>query len=146
MTHTCVIGEADPFLGRLLLRYAEACGLQGTRAQTGQGVLAMVRRERPAVVILDSELPGKMRGWAVIQTMQADPELRDIPLIHCSWQSESEAGRPPGQVAAHLRKPALRYDDFVIALARAGVPIATRLAPPAGRTVEAMAGGEGHAE
>ena len=122
MTDTCVIGEADPFLARLLQRFAEASGLRVVRAQVGQEVLDLVRRERPAVVILDAELPGTMRGWAAMEAIREDPALRHIPMIHCSWHPEADALPVAGPMAAHLHKPELHYADFVAALDRAGWP------------------------
>ena len=124
-----MIGEADPFLARLLLRFAEACGLRGVNAQTGHDVLALVQRERPAVVILDSELPGRLRGWEVIRAIKAHPELRHIPLIHCSWNHAADTSLPSGQAVAHLSKPGLRYADFVAALCAAGVTAEIKAEP-----------------
>ena len=57
MTATCLVGEADPFLARLLERFGEASGLTMVRAKAGQDLLLLARSLRPDVIIVDVELP-----------------------------------------------------------------------------------------
>ena len=54
MTATCLVGEADPFLARLLERFGEASGLMMVRAKAGQELLLLARSLRPEVIIVDS--------------------------------------------------------------------------------------------
>jgi len=124
----CVIGEADLFIARLLRRYATTYGLRTQSAQTGEDVLAWVHPQaeaRPALVILDPELPGKVRGWEVAQRLQGGGEPVDaqavIPLILCSWLGESQAQALAGQAVPHLQKPDLHYEDFIAALEKVGL-------------------------
>jgi len=58
----CLIGEADPFISMLLARFARACGLQPVQAGVGEDVCALAQQLRPAVIFLDGELPGVLRG------------------------------------------------------------------------------------
>ena len=58
MTATCLVGEADPFLARLLERFGEASGLTMVRAKAGQELLLLARTLRPEVIIVEVELPG----------------------------------------------------------------------------------------
>lgn len=118
---TCLIGEADPFLARLLQRFAETCGMRIQRAQTGEDLLSLARAEQPAVIVLDPELPGKVRGWEVAQAAQGVEGNLPVPLILCSWLVASEAQALAGQSFPCLQKPDLHYEDFASALELAGV-------------------------
>ncbi len=115
----CVIGESDPFLARLLQRFAEKSGLKVTSARTGEDVLALAQHHRPALIILEPELPGKLRGWDVIRQLREDSQ--EIPVIVCAWRKKDETLALTGPVAAYLQKPDLHYEDFVTALAAANV-------------------------
>jgi CheY-like chemotaxis protein len=121
MAKTCVIGEADPFIGRLLRRFAEESGLQVSRAELGQDVLELVHQAKPDVLILEPELPGQMRGWEAVRALQINPAWRDIPVIVCSWLTEAEARALIADVSGYLQKPDLHYPDFVAVLKQAGV-------------------------
>lgn len=127
MPKMCIIGETDPFIARLLRRFAEESGLHAVRAQVGQDVLELARQVRPEVVILEAELPGEMRGWEAVQALGADQELCHIPVIICSWLQEAEARRLVGDKPGYLQKPELHYDDFVKALKQAGVQVGRHL-------------------
>ena len=120
---TCVIGEADPFIARLLKRFAAESGLQTVVARVGQDVVELARQIKPAVVIVEAELPGTMRGWEAVRALRADRELCNIPVIICSWLQEANVDALVGEVAGHLLKPELLYTDFEAALRKAGVEI-----------------------
>ena len=73
-------------------------GIQGLR---------MMREIHPDLVLLDLMLPG-WDGWQVSQAMQADPELRNLPVILVTARvSISYAGseRQPPPAAAYITKP-----------------------------------------
>jgi len=120
---TCVIGEADPFIARLLKRFAAESGLQTVVARVGQDVVELARQVKPAVVIVEAELPGTMRGWEAVRALRADREICNIPVIISSWLQEANVDALVGEVAGHLQKPELLYEDFEAALREAGVEI-----------------------
>ncbi len=113
----CIIGEADPFLSNLLRRFSEKSGLRVRRAQTGEAVVELVQFEKPALVILEPDLPGRLRGWQVA----ADQSMEDIPLLICTWLSELEARALVKQAFIYLQKPDLHYSGFIAALEAAGI-------------------------
>ena len=121
MSSICLVGETDPFVTNLLQRFAEASGLQVMRVQVGQDLLSVAQQVLPVVIILDAELPGKLRGWEAAHALKADTATCNIPIITCSWLPKSEAVTLIGEVAGHLQKPELHYEDFVAALNAAGV-------------------------
>jgi DNA-binding response OmpR family regulator len=121
MAQTCVIGEADPFIGRLLRRFAEKSGLEAIGVQLGQEMLELINQTKPAVIVFDPELPGLMRGWEAIRAIRANSTMDDVPVIVCSWLKEAEARALVGEISGYLQKPELHYEDFAMALKQAGV-------------------------
>lgn len=121
MKRSCIIAEANPFMTRLLQRFAEQKGLDVINVQVGQDVLELAHWENTAVIILDPELPGKMRGWEVVRQLREKAETRAIPIIACSWMDETALGELAGELNGNLLKPEIHYEDFVSALKRAGV-------------------------
>jgi CheY-like chemotaxis protein len=105
----------------LLERFAEKNGLLVQAARTGDEVLELAQRERPALIILDPELPGKVRGWEAARMIQAAVQTVAIPLIICTWLKKDEAVALAGQAPAYLQKPDLHYEDFAAALAATGI-------------------------
>ena len=118
-----IIGEADPFLARLLQRFAEKCGFRTLHAQTGETLLELIVQVHPALVILDPELPGKLRGWETYQQIRTNNQLCATPVILCTWLNKDEAQGLVGKPAPYLKKPDLHFEDFVGLLDAAGVRI-----------------------
>jgi len=118
----CIIGEADPFLARLLARFVEKSGLRSCQAQTGETLLALAQAGRPVLILLDPELPGKLRGWEAVQALAAAGTAAP-PIILCTWLEAGDAQALAGEAYVCLQKPDWHYEDFVAALAAAGVEI-----------------------
>jgi CheY-like chemotaxis protein len=116
----CLIAEADPFLARLLERYAQESGLIPMRARVGQEVINLAVENQLGVIILDVELPGKLRGWQAVLELYKRPDLSKVPVITCCWTNRQEAHALIPAAVAHLQKPDIRYADFVAALKEAG--------------------------
>jgi CheY-like chemotaxis protein/chemotaxis signal transduction protein len=75
-----------------------------TTASNGREAFAKLRDSRPAAVLLDLSMP-EMTGDELLARMQADPELRDIPVIVVSSErSRGEASLTRG-AWAYLPKP-----------------------------------------
>ena len=121
MSRVCLIAEADPFIASLLQRFAEESGLPSARARTGEEIGPLVEEVESAVLIVDPELPGRIRGWQAVRAIRTGKRARDVAVISCSWSSQIELRKLIGEVAGHLQKPDLHYADFVQALAAAGI-------------------------
>ena len=66
---------------RLLLgRTLELQGHQVSSADNGRRALEMLRSERFDLLLLDLEMP-EIDGFAVLEQLAADAELRDLPVI-----------------------------------------------------------------
>jgi CheY-like chemotaxis protein len=122
MAKVCLIAESDPFIARLLQRFAEKSGFQTILLQVGPEVLESVQHARPDVIIIEPELPGKMRGWDVIQHLKAGPVTRLIPIITCSRLKETEVSKLVGELQGNLQ-PEHTYADFVHTFAHAGIDV-----------------------
>jgi DNA-binding response OmpR family regulator/HPt (histidine-containing phosphotransfer) domain-containing protein len=64
----------------LVAGYLKAAGHRPRTLSTGDGVIEQLRVERPAVVLLDVELPGT-DGFAICRQIKADPELSALPVM-----------------------------------------------------------------
>ncbi len=78
--------EPDTVAGirqRLLAR-----GFDVLSAQSGEEALAVARRERPDVILLDLLLP-KGDGSTVAHTLERDPRTRRIPIVFLTCLAEA---------------------------------------------------------
>jgi len=80
MDEAVLIVEDDEETRRLLARALRRQGLQVLTAANGAEALELIRRHRPAVVVLDLVLP-EVSGEAVCVTLRADPSLAHIHVI-----------------------------------------------------------------
>ena len=118
---TCLIAESDPFIAKLLVRYAEGSNLNCVRAREGDDVVALAREKKPDVIILDAEFPGEKVGWEMMRALKSDEETQQIALIGCSWLSQSEVHTLAGSLIGFLQKPNISYSDFEEVIEAAGV-------------------------
>ncbi len=72
--------DDDPVDRRLMAAALEPAGYQVLTAAGGEEGLAAIRRERPAVVLLDLLMPG-VDGFTVIEEVRADPAIADVPIV-----------------------------------------------------------------
>lgn len=75
-----LIIEDEAILGELLLEKLTAEGYDAIWKVDGEEGIAAMREVRPDIVLLDIVMP-KKDGYEVLEEMQADPALRDIPVI-----------------------------------------------------------------
>jgi CheY-like chemotaxis protein len=72
-------------------------------AKDGLEGFNLIRQEKLSLIMLDFLLP-KMSGWEVFQKIQADPQLKKIPLVIMSGRKE--------EVTEKLSEP-FEYFDFL---------------------------------
>ncbi|MDD5590185.1 MAG: response regulator [Candidatus Portnoybacteria bacterium] len=80
MSKVILFVEDEPTLQKTLGRVLEKEGYEVQSALDGQSGLALVKRIKPSLVLLDLILP-KMDGFEVLQKIKADPEIKSIPVI-----------------------------------------------------------------
>jgi DNA-binding response OmpR family regulator len=121
MARICLIGESDPFIAQLLRRFSEECGLEPLQARVGQDVLSLAQQQQPALIIIEPDLPGKLRGWQAIHAVRREPQLCATPVITCSWRRADDAAELVHSADGHLQKPELHFDDFLAMLRAIGI-------------------------
>lgn len=106
MSQTILIADDEPNIRQLVAFTLRRRGYQVLEADDGAVALELIRRERPALAILDVMMPG-LTGIAVLQQLALDPETAAIPIIILSAKgqsSEIEAGLVSG-ARLYLVKP-----------------------------------------
>jgi CheY-like chemotaxis protein len=84
MNELILVVDDEPKIVRLARDYLEKNAYRVITAGDGQTALAMARREKPDLVILDLLLPG-MDGWEVCRALR---RVSDIPIIMLTARSE----------------------------------------------------------
>lgn len=82
-----LIVEDEPHIVLSLTFLLERAGYQTAVATDGDAALALARRLRPDVVLLDVMLP-RRNGYEVCQAIKADPELSTMPVIMLSARGQ----------------------------------------------------------
>ena len=82
-----LIVEDEPHIVLSLEFLLGRAGYDVTSAGDGEAGLALVRRLRPDVVLLDVMLP-RRNGYEVCQTIKSDPELRGTPVVMLSAKGQ----------------------------------------------------------
>lgn len=77
---TVVYVEDEPAVQRLVEFWLEDAGFRVLLAADGAAGLALVRSERPDLVVTDALMP-VMTGDELVEVLQADPRLQSIPII-----------------------------------------------------------------
>jgi len=79
-----LIVEDDRNIASLVEQYLQKDGFETVSAANGDNGLALARREDPALVILDINLPG-MDGWEVCRALRRDS---DVPILMLTARAE----------------------------------------------------------
>jgi DNA-binding response OmpR family regulator len=80
MTHKILIADDEPNIVISLEFLMKREGYEVTVAREGHAALESIRRERPALVLLDVMMPG-MSGFEVCQAVRADEALGSVKII-----------------------------------------------------------------
>src|SRR5688572_9718932 len=85
-----LIVDDDARIRALMARLLETAGYAAAEAANGKEALALMRRRRPCVILLDLQMP-IMDGWEFRGQQLADPELGDSPVICVTGVYDSSA-------------------------------------------------------
>ena len=107
--------DDDPNVYDMMERILSREGLEVYGAATGKEGLALARKLKPVVIALDIMMPG-MDGWAVLQAIRADPELRETAVVVVSMLDEKPLGMALG-ADDYLTKP-LRREQLLASIQR----------------------------
>ena len=79
MKKILIIEDEKVLLGLLQKKLTQE-GYQVSIAEDGQKGMEMVRQDKPDLILLDIVMP-KMGGFEVMEELNKDEELKDIPII-----------------------------------------------------------------
>lgn len=82
-----LVVDDDKEIVRLVRAYLEKAGYQVLTAYDGESALHILRREQPALVVLDLMLPDR-DGWDITRLVRSEPALADTPIIMLSARIE----------------------------------------------------------
>jgi DNA-binding response OmpR family regulator len=104
-----VVDDDGPIL-ELMKNLLREYGFQAVTASTGDQAIGEFRRRRPALVLLDKNMP-EMSGDEVIRALRAEPAPAPVPILILSGEpisrSELEALGADGAVQKPFDIPAL---------------------------------------
>jgi CheY-like chemotaxis protein len=103
----CVlIVEDEPGIRELYVQLLTLEGFRTASAESALGALALIRRLRPAAVVLDLGLP-YVSGLHLLAELRADPDpaVRAVPVVVASALTETLPPDRRAQVSAVLSKP-----------------------------------------
>ncbi|MCB9597713.1 MAG: response regulator [Sandaracinaceae bacterium] len=92
MGQLVLLADGDPFNLRLLEELCTEAGFELVTASDGSGVLDVIARQRPALIVLDAELRTD-DGADVLEVLQSDPALAHIPVLLATEREDDEARR-----------------------------------------------------
>lgn len=75
-----LIAEDDKFLSKIYATKLKKEGIEADIAYDGEEALTKLRASKPTLVLLDLIMP-KVDGFAVLEAMHKDPDLKKIPVI-----------------------------------------------------------------
>lgn len=106
--HRVLIVEDEPDTVIFLTAWLEDEGYEAWSATDGNEGLALLRKHRPDVVLMDLKMPGHT-GLRLYRAMHHDEELRSTPVIFVTGLAEFDLFaadcRPLPPPVAHITKP-----------------------------------------
>jgi CheY-like chemotaxis protein/phosphoribosyl 1,2-cyclic phosphodiesterase len=107
-SQTVLVADDDPTMVQLLISTLEREGFRVLTANDGESALRLARAQRPALMLLDWQMPG-LSGVEVTRRLRsdADAELRNTPVVLITAQTgaaNTELGFAAG-VTDYLTKP-----------------------------------------
>lgn len=87
MGQKIIIADDEEHLGHMIKFKLERAGFEVIWKLDGRQALEAIREERPALVVMDVMMPG-LTGFEVLEALQADENLKDIPVVFLSARSQ----------------------------------------------------------
>ena len=117
---TILLAEDD----RILRKAGEASlkkkGYDVIPAVDGEDAMVKAREQKPDLVLLDVMMP-KMHGFAVLEALKGDPDLRDVPVIMLTNLEQAADMKRAADGGAHsyLVKSNMNLDELAEKIAAA---------------------------
>ncbi len=123
LSQACLIVAHDPWFIQLLRIYSEEIGLRVLQAYDGQDVLPVVHRESPVVILMEEDLPGKIKTLDLLRALREDPVSKALPVLVFSWRNQVYRQDYLPYAATFLEAP-ITFEVLVAAVREAGVQVA----------------------
>ena len=103
---TVLLVEDDPALREQVAEWLGDAGYGVVCAADGERALGALEWLRPALAIVDLDLPG-VTGFRLLRVLRRDPALAEVPVIVATGYDQQEAGEIFDAAApeAYVRKP-----------------------------------------
>ena len=75
-----LIVEDQPLNRKLVRDVLQAKGYRTVETETGEEGVRLAREQRPALILMDIQLPG-INGIEALKRLRADPDTRAIPVL-----------------------------------------------------------------
>jgi two-component system response regulator MprA len=118
-----LIADDDPLMIRSLRIILRSTALRIEAVGDGMQALEQMRREKPALALLDVMMP-RMDGLEVCRVVRADPELHDLKIFLLTARamaSERQQGLEAG-ASDYITKPFAKADLVARVTAAVGAP------------------------
>lgn len=109
------IVDDEPDVRRLIRRILQSQGNYTLfEANDGKSAIAMIKKERPNLIILDLMMPD-IDGFSVMDALQSQPETKDIPIIVVTAKelTPEEKNRLKGHIQKLMQKGDFMSDDLL---------------------------------
>ena len=85
MSYACIaVINDDQAIVDMLTDFLQDVGYETIECLAGDGSYDLIRREKPALVIIDLQMEHPEAGLHVLEELRADPTTAGIPVIICS--------------------------------------------------------------
>ena len=103
---TILVAEDSTEQRSLYVAILEGAGYRVLEASDGAEAVAIVRSERPSLVLMDVTMP-RTSGWNAVRALKEDPETMGIPIIVVTglvgtWDRDASIAAGADE---HLAKP-----------------------------------------
>jgi CheY-like chemotaxis protein len=111
---TVVVIDDDPLDLDLVEAVLAPEGWSVVRATGGEEGVRLVRRERPAVVLLDLLMP-EVDGFEVVERLRVDPLVADVPIVVLTSKEMTPADqeRLTGRISFLAQKGTFRHGELI---------------------------------
>ncbi|WP_431066532.1 response regulator [Methylotuvimicrobium sp.] len=115
-----LVVDDDPKSVELLSAYLLEPGYIVLKAYGGMDGIALAKRQRPDLLVLDLMMPG-INGFDVVETLKQNPETADIPIVVVTAKTLAAEDRAVlnGNVAAIMEKSSFNHKTFANEVRRA---------------------------